>query len=71
MIKYFYLTYRWHPNRYYQGVMAMNRYSTPSKSLGLEPYIRLNSVVSKTLIEGVLHLCRDEVSIFYSLSRLG
>ena len=33
--------------------------------------IRLFSVISRTLIEGVLPLCRGAVSIFYSPSRLG
>ena len=32
---------------------------------------RLFSVISRTLVEGVLHICRDAVGVFYNSSRLG
>ena len=62
MIKYFYLTHKREPNRYYHsesvdlGVMAVNGYSTfPNAPDGLV----------------FLPLCRDAISMFYSPNQLG
>ena len=50
--------------------MAMKGYFTFSK---LQHYwdFRFFSIISKTLVVGVLPLCRDSVGVFYSISRLG
>ena len=54
------------------GAMAMKGYSAfPKAPPLLEPTTRLFSVISRTLIWGVLPLCREAVSVFYSLSQLG
>ena len=60
MIKQFYLTYRWEPNRYCHsesvdlGVMAMKKYSPFPKVLGLESHHQMQfSVISR------MHVGRD------------
>ena len=52
------------PVRVDLGAMAMNGYSTFSKST-----IRLFNVNNRTLFGGLL-LCRDSVNVFYSCSRV-
>ena len=37
----------------------------------LEPHHKIVCIICRTLAAGVLPLCRDLVSIFFSLSRLG
>ena len=52
--------------------MAIKRYSAfPKLWYYRSLTIRRCSVISRTLIRGVLPLCRDAVSIFYSSSPLG
>ena len=43
----------------------------PKATVLLKPTIRLFSVISRTVVEGVLLLCRNAVGVFYSPSRLG
>ena len=67
MIEQIYLIHRWDPNRVDLGVIAMKGYSPSSKTLGLEPHNQMQySVIPKTHVEEVLHVCRDAVGIFYS-----
>ena len=55
------------------GAMAMKGYSTFPKTLALLTlhYKSVLSIISRTLVEGVLSLFRDAVGIFYSLRQLG
>ena len=54
------------------GAMVMKEYSTYSlKHQDWSLVIRLFSVISKKLVEGVLSLCKDAVGVFYNRSRLG
>ena len=77
MIKYFYLTHRWDPNRYYHSrtvnleVTAMKEYFTFRKAQRLEPHHQMVWCHIEDLIGEVLPLCRDAVSIFYWPSQLG
>ena len=51
------------------GAMAMKGYSTfPKLQHSWNLTIRLFSVISRTLVRGVLPLCRGAVSVFYSPS---
>ena len=53
------------------GVMAVKRYSAfPKTSALLEVHYSWFSVISRTLIWGILPLCRDAVTGFYTPSRL-
>ena len=51
------------------GVMAMKEYSEFPKATTIT--IRLFSVISRTLVVGILLFCRDVVSALFSPSRLG
>ena len=52
------------------GAIAMKEYSAFPKVPGLEPHHRIFSFISRTLVWGVLLICRDAIGVFYSSSRL-
>ena len=53
------------------GVMAMKGYFAFLKAQGLEPHQKMFNIISRTLVEGVLPLCRHAIGVFCGLSRLG
>ena len=78
MIKHFYLTQKIEPYQVLplqasgpegnnKGVLCI----PPKLQHYLNLTIRLFNVISRTLIRGVLHLCRNSVGVFYSPSQLG
>ena len=52
--------------------MALKEYSAfPKAPTLLKPHYQIACVMSRTLIGGVLPLCKDAVGVFYSPSQLG
>ena len=79
MIKQFYLTLTWDPNRYYHsrpewdpGVMATKKYSTVPKAAGWKPHRQMqSSVIFRLLVKGFFYPFTEMQSVIYNPSWLG